>query len=246
MIIESNSLPTVGSMQKRSSRVVSQRRPRIQGRCSKALVGSGVKRSLDILFNNINNWSKKAAAFFLQRRHRVALFVEHHVAAAALPCEKKVWERHGYRLFMEPAQPTGNGKGTTGSIGVMCEKGLMAGEFLPSELGQFVGETMMHEGRFWQGFTLLLVALYLHSNLGPFGENTRRFAVLGDWNCEPADLLPTGRLTRTSGMVLTPKELWALVWQVAYACSVSPSTVLQPQRSSRWKWSQVFSTRTWA
>ena len=29
--------------------------------------------------------------------------------------------------------------------------------------------------------------------------------VLGDWNCEPADLLPTGWLTQTSGVVLTPK-----------------------------------------
>ena len=99
-IIESSSLSTVGNMQKRLVRVATQRRPRIQGRCSKSFVGSGVKRSLDILFNNINDWSKKAAAFFLQRRPRVALFVEHHVAAAALHREREVWERHGYRLFM--------------------------------------------------------------------------------------------------------------------------------------------------
>ena len=27
---------------------------------------------------------------------------------------------------------------------------------------------------------------------------------LGDWNCEPSDLLPTGWLTQTSGMMLVP------------------------------------------
>ena len=102
-------------------------------------MGSGVKRSLDILFNNINDWSKMAAAFFLQRRPRVALFVEHHVAAEAPHREKEVWEGHGYRLFMEPAQATGNDKGTTLGTGVMREKGLTShgSEFLPSELGHF-------------------------------------------------------------------------------------------------------------
>ena len=48
--------------------------------------------------------------------------------------EKELWERHGYRLFLEPAQPTGNGKGTADGTGVMCMKGIMAGEFLPLEL----------------------------------------------------------------------------------------------------------------
>ena len=72
---------------------------------------------------------------------------------------------HGYRFFMEPAQPTGNGKDTTGGTCVTCEKGLMAEEVLPSELQLNFDEAMMHAGRFWQAvsirmrrYTLLLVA----------------------------------------------------------------------------------------
>ena len=84
------------------------------GKCKQVRVGSSSGRPPDILFNNINDWSRKAAAFFLQRRPRVALFVEHYLAAGSLPREKELWERHGHRLFMEPAQTTGNGKGTTG------------------------------------------------------------------------------------------------------------------------------------
>ena len=77
----------------------------------------------------------------------------------------------------------------------------------------------MQAGRFWQAITirlrrctLMLVALYLQPNLAPVGENMRRLAMLwkflaltrlpwviiGDWNCEPADLIPTGWLTQTS------------------------------------------------
>ena len=158
----------------------------------------------------------------------VALFVEHHLAANSLAREKELWERHGYRLFLEPAQPTDNGKGTTGGTGVMCMKGFMAGEFLPLELQQIFDEAAMQAGRFWQAITirlrrctLLLVALYLQPNLGPVGENMRRLAmlwkflaltklpwvVMGDWNCEHSDLLPTGWPAQTSGMVLVPSDV---------------------------------------
>ena len=166
--------------------------------------------------------------FFLQRRPRVALFVEHHLAASSVPREKELWERHGHRLFLEPAQPTGNGRGTTGGTGVMCMKGVMAREFLPTELQQIFDEAAMQAGRLWQAITLrlrrctlMLVALYLQPNLGPVGANMRRLAMLwkflaltklpwvimGDWNCEPADLIPTGWLTQTSGMVLVPSDV---------------------------------------
>ena len=104
-----------------------------------------------MLFNSIDGWSKKAAAFFLQRRPRVALFVEHHLAATSLPREKEVWERHGYRLFMEPAQAMGNGKGTTGGAGAMCEKGLMAGEFLQAELQPLFDEPTISCGQVLAG-----------------------------------------------------------------------------------------------
>ena len=160
------------------------RRHRIPGECNQHLVGSRPGQPLDILFNNINDWSRKAAAFFLQRRPRVALFVEHHLAASSLPREKELWERHGYRLFLEPAQPTGNGRGTAGGTGVMCMKGIMAGEFLPLELQQIFDEAAMQAGRFWQAITLrlrrctlMLVALYLQPNLGAVGKNMRRLAM---------------------------------------------------------------------
>ena len=107
-------------------------------------------------------------------------------------------------------------------------KGTMAGEFLPLELQQIFDEAAMQAGRFWQAITirvrrctLMLVALYLQPNLGPLGENMRRLAmlwkflaltrlpwvVMGDWNCEPADLIPTGWLTQTSGMVHVPSDV---------------------------------------
>ena len=33
------------------------------------------------------------------------------------------------------------------------------------------------------------------------------WVIMGDWNCEPADLIPTGCLTQTSGMVLAPSDV---------------------------------------
>ena len=56
---------------------------------------------------------------------------------------------------------------------------------------------------------------------GSICENMRRLAmlwkflgvtklpwvVMGDWNCEPSDLLPTGWLAQTSGMVLVPADV---------------------------------------
>ena len=66
----------------------------------------------------------------------------------------------------------------------MCEKGMMAGEFLPTELHQIFEDAAMQAGRFWQAITirlrrctLLLVALYLQPDLGPVGENMRRLAM---------------------------------------------------------------------
>ena len=95
---ESNSLQTAAVMRRRLPRAGLPRRHRIPGECNQPPVGSRPGQPLDILLNNINDWSRKAAAFFLQRRPRVALFVEHHLAASSLPREKELWERHGYRL----------------------------------------------------------------------------------------------------------------------------------------------------
>ena len=106
---EPNSFLTVAAIQRNLSSVELQRRQRTRGECRKDPAGNTAKRSFDIL-----------AVFFLHRRPRVALFVGRHLAATSLPRETEVWERHGYRLFMELAQPTGNGEGTTGGTGVLC------------------------------------------------------------------------------------------------------------------------------
>ena len=87
---EEASLQTVAVMQRRSPGVELLKRHRIPGTCNQVPVGSFSGQPLDILFNNINDWSRKAAAFFLQRRPRVALFVEHHLAASSLPREKSM------------------------------------------------------------------------------------------------------------------------------------------------------------
>ena len=65
---ESSSLQIAAVMQRRLPRVVLPKRHRILGKCNQVPVGSFSGKPLDILFNNINDWSRKAAAFFLQRR----------------------------------------------------------------------------------------------------------------------------------------------------------------------------------
>ena len=162
-------------MRRESRRVGQRKRRKTPDKCGRVLVCSSGGRPLDILFNNINDWSKKAAAFFLQRRARLALFVEQHLAAASLPREKELWERHGYRLFIEPANQRTMARAPQGGTGAMCEKALMAGEFLPTELQQIFDEATMQAITIrLRGCTLLLLALYLQPNLGPVAENMRR------------------------------------------------------------------------
>ena len=85
---ESSSLPKVAAMQRRSPGVELRKPCKTAGKCRQVRVGSSSGRPLEILFNNINDRSRKAAAFFLQQRPRVALFVEHRLAANSLPREK--------------------------------------------------------------------------------------------------------------------------------------------------------------
>ena len=65
----------------------------------------------------------------------------------------------------------------------MCMKGIMAGEFLPTELQQIFDEAAVQAVRFWQattisvrGYTVLHRCPLLESHImGPVGENMRRF-----------------------------------------------------------------------
>ena len=104
----------------------------------------------------------------------------------------------------------------------------------------------MQAGRFWQAVTvrlrrctLMLVALYLQPNLGPVDENMRRLAMLwkflaltklpwvimGDWHCEPADLIPTVGLRRRRAWSSYLRMLQARVWQEANECLILLFTV---------------------
>ena len=172
-------------------------------------------KPLKIFFGNITSWSLKAKQRILSQEVDICGVAEHHQGPEHWLQFKVDWLTAGWQPVIANARCNETG-GTTGGVALAFRKHLSRLDAPGNHDHRWTASIFQAKNT-----EMLLVMLYLQVGEGPTGYTNRQvltevgaliltlnipYIVMGDFNCEPEELLETTWLRRIKGNILATPD----------------------------------------